>query len=155
MPPRAPAVQDSGEPLLDAADDERHVVIAGRVLPDETRAQSIGACDEDPVGDQRVGVGVQTRAVRKALDLQETAGLRVCDAKVVGPLALPSRELVGEDPEDGRGQVGVEGDHTRELTGQREDPLAVRHVWQDAVHQVGSLLVHAPARAGWAEPDLA
>ena len=28
-------------------------------------------------------------------------------------------------------------------------------MWQDAVHQVGCLLVHAPARAGWAEPHLA
>jgi len=68
----------------------------------------------------------------KALDLQETAGLRVCDAKVVGPLALPARELVGEGPEDRRGQVGIEGDHTGELTRESEDPLAVTCVWQNA-----------------------
>jgi hypothetical protein len=39
-----------------------------------------------------------------------------------------------------------------EFTGQREDPLAVRHVWQNAVHQLGRLFIHAPARAGRAEP---
>jgi hypothetical protein len=81
-------------------------------------------------------------------------GLQVCDADVVGPLALPARELVGEDPEDRRGDLCVEGDHARELTGQREDPLAVRYLWQNAAHQVRCLLVHAPARAGRAEPHL-
>ena len=98
---------------------------------------------------------VEARAVCEALDLQETAGLRVGDAKVVGPFALPARELVGEDPEDGRRELGVESDHTRELTRQREDPLAVRCVWQNAVHQVRRVLVHAPAGAGRAHPHLA
>jgi hypothetical protein len=108
-----------------------HVLIAGRVLPDEAHALSIGACDEDPVGDQRVCVGVEARAVResaegpaepgcprtKALNLEHTSGLGRREADVVGPFSLPARELVGEDPEDRRGQVGVEGDHTCELTG--------------------------------------
>ncbi len=94
------------------------------------------------------------RAVREALDLQETAGLRVCDAAVVGELALPARELVGEDPDDRRGELCVEGDRARGLTGQRKDPLAVRYLWPNAVHQARRLLVHAPARAGRAEPHL-
>jgi len=64
-------------------------------------------------------------------------------------LALPARELVGEDPEDRRGQFGVEGDHTRELTGQREDPLAVRHVWQGAAHQWAACsFMRLPAHEG-------
>ena len=155
MPPRAPAGQDPGEPLLDAAHDVRHVLVGGRVLPEEARALSIGAWDEDPVGDHRVGVRVEARAVREALNLQETAGLRVCDAEVVGPLALPAREFVGEDPEDRCRELSVEGDHARELSGEREDPLAVRYLWQNAIHQVRRLLVHAPARAGRAEPHLA
>ena len=72
LPPRAPAGKDLGEPLLDAADDTRNVLVGGSVLPDEARAQSIGACDEDPLDagrgrSSRVGVGVQTRAVREAL----------------------------------------------------------------------------------------
>lgn len=81
-----------------------------------------------------------------------TTGLGRREVDVGGSFLLPARELVGEDPEDCRGQVAVEGDHTRELTGQREDPLAVRHVWQDVVHHVGRLLIHAPARARRAEP---
>ena len=122
MPPRAPAGKDPGEPLLDAAHDVRHFLVRGRVLPDEARALAIGACDEDPLDagrgrSSRVGVRVEARAVREALDLQETAGLRVRDAEVVGPLALPARELVGEDPEDRRGELCVEADHAREFTG--------------------------------------
>lgn len=155
MPTRAPAGKDPGEPLLDAAHDVRHILVGGRGLPDEARALSIGACDENPVGDHRVGVRVEASAVREALDLQETAGLRVCDAEAVGPLALPAREFVGEDPEDRCRELSVEGDHARELSGEREDPLAVRYLWQNAIHQVRRLLVHAPARAGRAEPHLA
>jgi len=100
-------------------------------------------------------VGVEARAVREALNLEHTSGLGRREADGVGSFPLPARELVGEDPEDRRGQAGVEGDHARELTGQREDPLAIRHVWQDAVHHVGRLLIHAPARARRAEPALA
>jgi len=50
-------------------------------------------------------------------DVAEAAGLRIREAKVVGPLALRVCELGAKDPEDGRGQVGIEGGHTRELTG--------------------------------------
>ena len=56
--------------LLDAAHDTRNVLIGGRVLPDETRALSIGAREEDPVGHERVCVRIETCAVCEALNLQ-------------------------------------------------------------------------------------
>jgi hypothetical protein len=70
-------------------------------------------------------------------------------------MACQRADLVGERPEHGRGQDGVEGDHARELTRQREDPLSVGHARQNSVRQVGSLLIHAPAGARRAEPHLA
>ncbi len=64
---RAPAAKETRDRLLDSADDVCHVLIARRVLPDETHALFIEARDEDAVGDQRVRVGVETCAVREAL----------------------------------------------------------------------------------------
>ena len=106
---------------------------------------------------------------RDTANLEKTAGLGLRESQVVGPRSLPARELVGKDPEDGRGQVGVEGDDPRKLTGHcqdmigslgrafaphtagarrppkqtfQQDPLAIRHVRQHAVDQVGGLIVH-------------
>jgi len=151
----APTLEDPRQPALDAAHDVNNIVVVRRVLPDEARALAIRARDEDPLRDKRVRVRIEPCAVREALNLEKTAGLGLRESQVVGPRSLPARELVGEDPEDGRGQVGVEGDDPRKLTGQREDPLAIGHVRQDSVHQVNRLLIHAPAGAGRAEPHLA
>ena len=89
------------------ADDALDVTVIGRLLPDEASALAIGARDEDPIGHDGVHMRVEPRAVREALNLEEAAGLGLREADVVGPFSLPARELVGEDPEDGCGQVGT------------------------------------------------
>jgi len=44
------------------------------------------------------------------------------------------------------GELGIEGDHPRELARERQYELSVRCLGENAIHQVGRLLVHAPAR---------
>ena len=95
---------------------------------------------------------------------------------------LPARDLVSEfcrrpgccpdahrmkHAEHQAGELGVEGDDVRKLTRERqytfregreadalETKLSVRDLGENAMDQMGRLLVHAPARTGRAQPAL-
>jgi len=89
-------------------------------------------------------------------NLEETAGLGLREADVVGPFSLPPRELVGEDPEDGRGQVDVEGDDPSKLTGHCQDmigSLGRAFAPSTAVDASPELLVEVGSATGVVDPS--
>jgi len=165
----APSVEDALHPLLDRQDEGLDVVVGRRwqavkahglarcpVLSLALRllASRVGRFTEDSLGHERMGVRVKTRTVREALNLQDTACLGPVDAGGARHCALPARDLVSEHAEHQAGELGIEGNHARELARERQHKLSVRCLGEDAIDQMGGLLVHAPARTGRAQPAL-
>lgn len=94
---------------------------------------------------------VRLAAEPKALDQRDRAA--------VGLVGLHARLLEQEpgdhavhDLQHGCNQLGLCGQQQAQGDGQRQHPLAYRHMGDDVIHQVRRSLRHAPGSARWAEP---
>ena len=136
------------------------LVVGGAVHLLEDWLAAAGRADPDAVGEEGVVVGVEPQAVAEALDRGDGAGAGVVDAleaeDPLGALAIPGIDGANEDGEELAGELGVPGELPAQPERQGEDPLADRHARDDGVDEVGGLVGHAPAFAGWTQAsDLA
>jgi hypothetical protein len=152
LPALVDETKDAG---LHLGDDLEDVGVLGKPDPVEADIAAV-VLVEHPVGSDEVRVGEELGGVGVALDLEDTARVRCGDALGARLDALPVTDNPGEDAEDLATQGGVVGDPPGQRPGQRQDPLAVRHLArQHAICEVGGLLVHPPSRTGWAKPRFA
>jgi hypothetical protein len=78
------------------------------------------------------------------------------DAPFASPLALPSKDLLHEDPANGGQGVGTLGQSQPELERDAEHPLPQRNIRDHSVDEVCRSPTHTPSIAGWAHaPALA
>jgi len=112
---------------------------------DELR-HTVGTAPVHPVQHQAVHVNVEVGRRPKALDERDGAAVGL-----VGPEAgLPqqvARDHAVHHLQHGRHQLGLCGQQQAQRDGQRQNPLAHRHVGNDVVDQVRRRLRHAPGPA--------
>jgi hypothetical protein len=140
----APARQHLHQPGDDRVQQRVQFVVAGRTGFDEHR-HAIGAASVHPVQHQAVQVDVQVGGRAKTLDQRDCAAmaLRGLEPDVVQQMA---RDHALHHLQHRRDQLGLCGRQQTQRDGQREHPLAHRHLWDDVLDQMGGGLRH-PARA--------
>lgn len=132
---------------------ERNVGQVGRIWPPQPVKLSLLSGrrpGEDPIGDDNMIVDVEIEASAEALRKLHGSAAGLGDAPFAGPLALPSKDLLHEDPADGGQGVGTSRQSQPELERDAEHPLPQGNIRDDSVDEVCRSSAHAPSIAGWA-----
>jgi len=143
--------EHSRDPARRARQHPGDLVMARRRQGQETRRLPLGA-GVDPVEDERVEVEVRVQGGAEALDEGDRAALAARSAPLLAraPAKL-GEECAEEGAEHGAREPRVVGAAIAKRIGKRQDPLADRHLGEDAVDEVRRGVGHAPPAAGGTE----
>jgi len=144
-------LEQSRDPARRTRQHTGDLLAARRGQGNEARRLPLGP-GVDTVEDQRVEVEVCIQSGAEALDEGDGAALAARNAPLMSRVpAELGEERAEEDAEHFAREPRVVGAAVAERVGKREDPLANRHVGQDAVHEVRRRVGHAPPAAGGTE----
>ena len=116
------------------------------------REGAVSALGENAVDEQAMKVNIQLEATPEALDHRHGAASPVAHARAAGSAAIEAEHGAHGDAEHRAAERVIEREEVAQAVGQAEHPLAHGDVRENVVHEVGSLLRHAPPATTGAEP---
>ena len=121
-----------------------------RCFVKDRASQRIGA-RVDAVQDEDMEMQIEIERAAEALGHDDRATAARCARPLWPRVRSHGQQRAHEDAPDGGTELGVEGQQIADAEGEREHPLADRHVRQHVVDQVRGCVGHAPAATGRTE----
>jgi hypothetical protein len=146
--PPAATRQEPPDAAVESREERGDVGVGGRRQVVEAGSRTGRGARVDALEDQRVEVHVEVRGAAEPLNRGDRPAAGADQPPPSRAAPQPAEDGAQEDAQHGARQRRVERKLIAHGHRHGEDPLADRHVREDAIHEVGGERAHAPAAVG-------